>query len=212
MAPIPIVHRDDWLVVVSKPAGVLSVPAPTRRGSSLVDLLTHQLGQRVLAVHRLDEETTGVMVFALRDESKAALEEVFRLHSIRREYLALATAAPAPAAGTIRSNLVERPDGLVVVAPRGGQPAVTHYETIGRRGRCTLVSCRLETGRRNQIRVHLAAMGCVLAGDRKYGYRARSGETFSRVMLHSWRMAFDHPLLAVRIDITVPPAEPELHL
>jgi hypothetical protein len=101
-------------------------------------------------------------------------------------------------------------DGVVRVVARGGQRAVTHYESLDRRGRCTLVKCRLETGRRNQIRVHLAALGCPLAGDRKYGFRARADEHFARVMLHSWRMRFVHPTTGARLELTAPPPEPEL--
>jgi len=151
---------------------------------------------RVLAVHRLDEDTTGAMVFALDDAARAAMEELFRRHAVAREYLALASAAPSPPAGRVESQLVEGDDGVVRVAARGGQRAVTHYETIARRERCTLLRCRLETGRRNQIRAHLAALGCPLAGDRKYGFRARGDERFPRVMLHSWRLRFAHPFRA----------------
>jgi 23S rRNA-/tRNA-specific pseudouridylate synthase len=82
---------------------------------------------------------------------------------------------------------------------------VTHYESIGRRGRCTLLLCRLETGRRNQIRAHLAALGCPLAGDRKYGFRARGDERFPHVMLHSWRLRFLHPVTGCELAVEAPP-------
>jgi len=205
MADVPILFRDDRLVVVDKPAGTLVVPAPGRRGETLVDRLTRELGRRALAVHRLDEDTTGAMVFALDDETRAAMEELFRRHEVAREYLALASAAPSPPAGRVESQLVEGDDGIVRVAARGGQRAVTHYETIARRGRCTLLRCQLETGRRNQIRAHLAALGCPLAGDRKYGFRARGDERFPRVMLHSWRLRFAHPFAAPAVVAEAPP-------
>ena len=193
MPDVPVLYEDDALVVVDKPKGVLVVPARGRTGPTLVDLLTQQLGRRVYAVHRLDEETTGCIVFATDEQMREPLERVFRTHTAHREYLALATATPSPEAGRIEANLQEGKDGVVRVVPRGGQRAVTHYEAIARRGRCCLVRCRIETGRRNQIRVHLAALGCPVAGDRKYGYRARSGESYPRVMLHSWRLEFRHP-------------------
>jgi 23S rRNA pseudouridine1911/1915/1917 synthase len=205
MADVPILHRDDRLVVVDKPAGILVVPAPGRRGETLVDRLTRQLGHRVFAVHRLDEDTTGAMVFALDDEARAALEELFRRHAVTRDYLALASAAPSPPSGRIESQLAEGDDGVVRVVTRGGQRAVTHYETIARRGRCTLVRCRLETGKRNQIRAHLAALGCPIAGDRKYGFRARADERFPRVMLHSWRLRLPHPLRDGEVVVEAPP-------
>ncbi|MFN9946314.1 MAG: RluA family pseudouridine synthase [Planctomycetota bacterium] len=209
MRDIPILHQDDHLVVVAKPAGILVVEAPGRRGPTLVDALTRQLGTRVQAVHRLDEDTTGAMVFALDAEARAGLDELFRRHAVTREYLALASAAPSPPAGRIESQLAEDAAGIVRVVRSGGERAVTHYETLDRRGRCTLRLCRLEPGRRNQIRAHLAALGCPLAGDRKYGFRARSDERFPRVMLHSWRLRFAHPLSGVEVAFAAPP-EPAL--
>lgn len=210
MSEVPVLHADDHLVIVDKPADILVVQAPGRRGPTLVDRLSQQLGRPVQAVHRLDEETTGAMVFAVTDEGRVAMEGLFRTKAVRREYLALAAAAPNPPAGRIESGLEVGSDGVVRVVTRGGERAVTHYETLARRARCTLLSCRLETGRRNQIRAHLAAMGCPLAGDRKYGYRPRPGEHFARVMLHSWRLAFEHPLLGVPVRLEVAPAELDL--
>ena len=205
--PIEVVHRDEHLAIVDKPAGVLVVPAAGRRAPTVIDLLTEQMQRRVVAVHRLDEDTTGALVVALDDEARVGLERLFRDHAVTREYLALVAAAPSPASGRINANVAEGEDGVVRVATRGGQRAITHYETIGRRDHCTLVRCRLETGRRNQIRVHLAALGSPLAGDRKYGYRSRPGERFARVMLHSWRVEFRHPILGTPVAVVVDPAE-----
>lgn len=210
MRDVAVLHLDDHLVVVDKPSGVLVVPAPGRKGPCLVDLVSAQLGRPAQAVHRLDEETTGALVLALDDPARTAMEELFRVHAVHREYLALLAAAPSPPAGRIEAALAEGADGIMRVVPRGGVRAITHYETIERRGRCALVRCRLETGRRNQIRVHMAALGCPLAGDRKYGFRARSGEQFPRVMLHSWRLRFTHPIHGSAVDVTVPPAETTL--
>ena len=211
MTEVPVVHRDAHLAIVDKPRGTLVVPAPGRTGATLVDLLARQFGQRVLAVHRLDEDTTGALIVAFDESTLAALTELFRRHQVERHYLALLSAAPSPPAGRIAANLDESGD-LVRVVPRGGRTAVTHYETVARRGRCTLVRCRLETGRRNQIRVHFAALGCPLAGDRKYGYRQRPGERFPRVMLHSHRIRFVHPVTSSHLDFEVPPPEAELRV
>jgi 23S rRNA pseudouridine1911/1915/1917 synthase len=120
----------------------------------------------------------------------------------QRDYLALTTAVPSPESGCIESNLEEGRDGIVRVVRRGGRRGVTHYETVARRGRGSLVRCRLETGRRNQIRVHLSALGCPIAGDRKYGYRARRGESFPRVMLHSWRLELAHPIYGAKVSVS----------
>lgn len=210
MTGVPILYRDEHLVVVDKPAGVLVVAAPGRSGPTLLDLLTRQLGQRVHAVHRLDEDTTGCLLLALDEATRASLERAFREHEVERDYLALTSAVPSPEAGRIEANLEEGSDGVVRVVTRGGRSAVTHYQTLARRGRCCLVRCRLETGRRNQIRVHFAALGCPLAGDRKYGYRSRPGETFSRPMLHSWRLSLAHPFGGQRIEVVCAPADPNL--
>lgn len=207
---VPVLHRDDHLLVVDKPDGVLVVPAAGRPEPCLVDLLTQQLGQRVFAVHRLDEDTTGCIAFALDEHSRGALEATFRDHAAVRDYLALTTAVPSPESGCIESQLEEGADGVVRVVRRGGKRAVTHYEALARNGRGSLVRCRLETGRRNQIRVHLAALGCPVAGDRKYGYRARAGERFGRVMLHSWSLSVPHPVTAAMVEVSCDARESEL--
>lgn len=208
--PLRILHHEAGLVVVDKPAGLLVVPAPGRSGRTLIDRTAQQLGCKAFAVHRLDEDTTGAMVVALDDEMRVAMESLFRAHAVQRDYLALLSSAPSPAAGRIEASLEVGGDGIVRVAKVGGQRAITHYATLGRRDRCTLVRCRLETGRRNQIRAHMAALGSPLAGDRKYGWRARQGESFPRVMLHSWRLAFRHPGTGSEVQVEVPPAEPAL--
>lgn len=206
---IAIHHQDEHLVVIDKPPGILVVAAPGRSGATLVDRLRQQLQRDVFAVHRLDEETSGAMVFALSSECQTALEGMFRDHQLIRTYLALVTNVPSPPAGRIRSRLAEQ-GGIVRVVARGGEVAITEYQVLSRRGRCCLVQCRLETGRRNQIRVHMAELGCPVAGDRKYGYRARPGEGFPRVMLHSHRIVFAHPMLGTSIDVIVEAPETDL--
>ncbi|MFK7739400.1 MAG: RluA family pseudouridine synthase [Planctomycetota bacterium] len=210
MRELVLLHEDEHLVVVNKPAGMLVVPAPGRTGATVGDVLQRQLHRPVHAVHRIDEETTGCLLYALDEAAKAALDTMFRAHSIERDYLALCTSVPSPASGCLESQLLEGSDGIVRVVRRGGKRAVTHYETMRRDRRTALVRCRLETGRRNQIRAHLAALGCPIAGDRKYGYRARAGESHPRVMLHSWCVTFRHPILGHYLRIEAEPAEGEL--
>jgi 23S rRNA pseudouridine1911/1915/1917 synthase len=210
MVEIAILHADEHLLVVDKPPGLLTVAAPGRSGPTVLDLLAGQLGCRPLPVHRLDEETSGVLVVALTGPAREALEGLFRRHAIERHYLALVAGTPSPPAGRIQGRLREV-EGVVRVVTHGGEKAITEYRVLARRGRCSLVTCRLETGRRNQIRVHMAGLGCPVAGDRKYGYRARSGERFPRVMLHSWWTKFTHPLTGEQVDVQVLASEPELH-
>ena len=129
--PIPILHQDEHLLVVDKPARMLVVPAPGRSGSTVVDRLQQQLGSRVYAVHRLDEDTTGVLALARSQEAKEALEEIFRAHQAERLYLAVVCRAPSPPAGRIESRLRENERGVVQSVTRGpGQYAVTHYRTM----------------------------------------------------------------------------------
>jgi 23S rRNA pseudouridine1911/1915/1917 synthase len=210
MDPIPILHQDEHLLVVDKPPGALVVPAPGRGGATVVDRVSLALGERLAAVHRLDEETSGVLVLARTEAGRTGMERLFEQHALERIYLALVVGTPSPPAGRIRSRVREGADGVVRVVTRGGQVAVTGYEVVGRVGRCSLVRCRLETGRRNQIRVHLSALGCPLAGDRKYGYRSRPDERFPRTMLHSFRIAFRHPVLDRDVAVEVAPPEPGL--
>jgi RluA family pseudouridine synthase len=207
MAGVPVLHRDDELAVVDKPVGLLVVQAPGRSAPSLVDVLSAQFGQRVFAVHRLDEETSGCVVVALAEPTRRALDDMFRRHAVERDYLALLTAVPSPQSGRVESRLGEDAQGVVRVVSRGGRTAVTHYRTLTRRERCCLVHCRLETGRRNQIRVHMAALGCPVAGDRKYGYRKREGESFERVMLHSWRLRLTHPVSGAALAVSCEPED-----
>lgn len=208
-ANIPRLFEDEELVVVDKPAGRLVVPAPGRRGPTVVDLVTRAIGGPVRAVHRLDEDTTGVLVLARTERAARALEGQFRRHDCERTYRALVTRMPSPPAGRLRSWLRERPDGIVESRARGpGLEAVTDYTALRRVGRYTLVECRPATGRRNQIRVHLAELGCPIVGDRKYGFRGAN--PFGRVVLHALRIRFRHPRTGEMVEVEAAPREPEL--
>lgn len=209
-AKLPILHLDDHLVVVDKPPGILVVPAPGRGGATVVDLLGRQLGERVFAVHRLDEDTSGALVLARTEAARAGLDRLFAEHGAARTYHALLSHAPQPPAGRIESRLAEGADGVVRSVPRGGERAVTRYRTLCRRGRWTLVEVQPETGRRNQIRVHMAELGCPLVGDRKYGFRVRGGPAVGRVMLHAAALEFDHPVTGERVAVRCEAPEAEL--
>ncbi len=212
MKPIPILYQDESLIAVDKPAGMLVVQAPGRRGTTVVEALTRQLGHRVYALHRLDESVTGVLVLAATQEAREPLEQIFRTHAATRIYRALLSRAPSPPAGKITSRLQEK-DGIVrSVASGPGQKATTLYRILQRQGKHTLVQCELETGRRNQIRVHMADIGCPIVGDRKYGYRVRGGQAYPRPMLHAYQVAFVHPITGEKLQIEAQPSEKDLQL
>lgn len=209
-----IVFVDSQIVVVDKPSGISSVPfegkgaarsassgrEPVERGT-LVDALSALLGQRKLeVVHRIDKETSGLIVFARTPDAARGLANQFRFHTVHRRYWALVQGQAR--ASTIRSFLIsDRGDGLRGTAPRGwrvvpgeGQEAVTHVSVIEELAGPTLVECRLETGRTHQIRIHLSESGHPLLGERLY-VRDYTGPVIPapRVMLHAAELGFKHP-------------------
>lgn len=208
---VPLLFADDAVLVVAKPAGILVVPAPGHGGPTVVDLVSRSVGTRVRAVHRLDRDTTGVLVLARTEASESWLETVFREHRAERTYLALLSHTPSPTAGRVESRLRVGKDGIVRSVPRGGEFASTDYRVLARRGDDVLVECRLQTGRRNQIRVHMQDLGCPLCGDRKYGWRARRGAAFPRVMLHAERIVLPRADGRPTVDVQVDAPEPALH-
>ncbi len=196
---------------MNKPPRRLVVSAPGRSGRTVVDELRSRAGLPVHAVHRLDEDVTGVLVLAVGDEARGPLEQVFREHRAERVYLALLSRAPSPPAGRVESRLREEPSGLVRSVVTGpGQTAVTEYRMLRRVGRHALVECRLKTGRRNQIRVHMADLGCPIVGDRKYGFRTRGAGSWKRPLLHAWSVRFRHPATGEEVFVQVDPPEKEL--
>ena len=196
-----VLYEDPDVLVVDKPAGLLTVPTEAREKDTLwtraIHYLQHRYGGRPYAgiVHRLDRDTSGALVFARNRPALHALQERFRRHAIEREYVALVEGA-LPDRGTFDADLVRRPGLRRSVAKPGqeGKRAVTRFQTIERLAGATLVSIRPETGRTHQIRVHFAAAGHPILGDRVYG-PAAAGRTRSpeRQLLHARRLGFSHP-------------------
>jgi len=207
---VPIRYEDEHLVVIVKPAGVLTHPTAGRRGGTLVNRL---LGMGVpLApaggplrpgiVHRLDAGTSGLMVVAKTDEAYAGLRSMFRNHDVQRVYLALARGAVADDSFAVDAPLGRRAAKIVVDAT-GGRRAETGFEVRERLEGATLLEAFPRTGRTHQIRVHLAAIGHPILGDRAYGGGGDDARRIGleRPFLHAWRLSFAHPLDPERVEI-----------
>lgn len=179
-----IAHEDDHVIVVDKPTGLLSAPTPESDRSNLADLLARRFGgRRVWVVHRLDMETSGLLVFAKTSDANRGLAELFRTHDVDREYLAVVEGDVGTAS--------QRVD-----APIAGRSAVTHVSVLQTQTSTSLVRVRLETGRTHQVRLHMRGLGHPVCGDRRYGER-RTGSA-PRLALHATRLGFVHPVTGER--------------
>lgn len=208
--PLTVAFEDEHLIVVDKPAGLVVHPAAGNLDGTLVNALLHHCGgslsgiggvARPGIVHRIDKDTSGLMVAAKTDRTHEGLAKQFAAHSIDRRYKAITGGVPRPAAGTVDAPLARSAANRkkIAIAP-GGKRAVTHYATITPLRDAALVECRLETGRTHQVRVHMASLGHALLGDPAYG-RSRGAtkallETlgFRRQALHAARLGFIHPV------------------
>jgi 23S rRNA pseudouridine1911/1915/1917 synthase len=210
--PLRIAWEDEHLLVVDKAAGVVVHPAPGHVHGTLVHgLLAHDAAggdeERPGIVHRLDRDTSGLMVVARSEEAHRRLQSLVRRHELERRYLALVGGRPRSRRGRIEAPIGrDRRDpfrrSLDTDSPR---PAVTHFELAELLTRHALLDVRLETGRTHQIRVHLAAIGLPVAGDPVYGRPRELG--LERQFLHAFRLAFPHPLTgeAVEAESPLPP-------
>ncbi len=199
-----IVHRDDDLAVIEKPAGLVVHSAPSHRGETLVDLLggiaAGGESGRPGIVHRLDKDTSGLMLVARNDEAHKALAAAVKRREVVREYTALIEGHLGSRTGTIDAPLGRhrRRRTRMAVRGTGSREAVTHFEVIEALPADTLVHARLETGRTHQIRVHFAAIEHPVAGDPEYGSRGRHG--LERQFLHASRLEFTHPVTEGRME------------
>ncbi|HJT39337.1 MAG TPA: RluA family pseudouridine synthase [Sphingobium sp.] len=216
--PLVIVHEDADLIVVDKPAGLVVHPAAGNLDGTLVNALLHHCRGELSGiggvarpgiVHRIDKDTSGLLVVAKSDRAHEGLAQQFKEHSIDRLYAAIVYGVPQPAAGTVdtwiaRSNVDRKK--MAVHREGRGKHAVTHYRMIERLHGAALVECRLETGRTHQVRVHMAHLGHPLIGDPVYG-RERKGfksilETlgFKRQALHAKQLGFIHPVTGQKLS------------
>jgi 23S rRNA pseudouridine1911/1915/1917 synthase len=203
-APVPdfeVVYEDDDLFVVDKPAGLVTHPAPGHRGATLAEALSGRIAggadpERAGIVHRLDRDTSGLLVVARTDEAYAELQRMMRAREITREYLALVGGHPDADSGTIDAPIGRDRARRTVMSTRTDRArgAVTHFEVLERLPRTALLNVRLETGRTHQIRAHLAAIGHPVCGDGAYG-GAKCGQRLGleRQFLHAGKLMFRHP-------------------
>jgi 23S rRNA pseudouridine1911/1915/1917 synthase len=199
-----VVHVDEALAVIDKPAGLVVHAAPSHRGATLVDQLTGLLGggdpQRPGIVHRLDKDTSGLMLVARTDESQAALAKQVAAREVERLYLALARGHLESRSGTIDAPIgrERRSRTRMAVSGAGARQARTHFAVLELLPADSYAEVRLETGRTHQIRAHFAAIGHPLVGDATYG----SGEAYGlrRQFLHAHKLAFVHPVRGERME------------
>jgi 23S rRNA pseudouridine1911/1915/1917 synthase len=216
---LPLLYEDEHLLVVDKPAGLLTVPTPGAADEDTVlervrDYVRHlrPRGGYVERVHRLDRDTTGAVAFALSREARAGLIQLFRTHSIERRYVALVEGSPRGDEGLVDAPLRDAwVSGRKEVAREGEpqKPARTRWRVRERLGGAALLEVELDTGRQHQIRVHLAHLGLPVLGDRVYGGPDRLGLGARRPLLHAGHLAFEHPVTGERV-VASSPLPPDL--
>lgn len=221
-ARIHPVYEDDDLIVVDKPSGLLTVATDDEKLDTLFVRLNEYLQQRgaggkgssahwmtttpserAFVVHRLDRETSGLVLFAKSDAVKRLVQAAWP--TVEKTYMAVTVGRPPRDEGTIRNYLLEDPKTFKVYASRNPQPegheAVTGYRLLRAGEKLALLEIRLETGRKHQIRVHLAGLGCPVYGDRRYGGKAAAG---ARLALHAGGLTFTHPANGERLTLSSP--------
>ena len=216
--PLTIVFEDDHLLVVDKPAGLVVHPAAGNLDGTMVNALLHHCAGRLSGiggvarpgiVHRIDKDTSGLLVVAKTDPAHEALSRQFAAHTVERRYTAVVGGHPIPADGTITGSLARSSANrqkMAIVAEGRGKHAVTHYRTVTPLTDAAKIECRLETGRTHQIRVHMASIGHPLLGDQAYGrtrtpHRAVLSELgFARQALHAATLGFLHPVTQEKLS------------
>lgn len=203
LAGIRIVHEDAYLLVIDKPAGLLTVATESEKTDTAFARLSEHLAQRnagrPFVVHRLDRDTSGLLLFARTEEVRDELQANW--DAVTKAYLAVVEGTPHEAEGVVENYLTEGRDLRVRASKHPGKDAkraVSRYKVRESRGGYSLVEVTLDTGRKHQIRVHMAGLGCPVAGDKMYGAKTNPAR---RLCLHAWRLAFDHPTTDERVEL-----------
>jgi 23S rRNA pseudouridine1911/1915/1917 synthase len=205
---VHIIFEDNALLVVNKPPGLLTIATQTEKEKTLYFRLNHYLREktkgkeRVFVVHRLDREVSGLIVFAKTEELKLKLQKNW--NRFEKIYYAVVEGAPPKNSGVVQSFITEDRIGNASSGPetRDSKEAITHYEVLQSLGRYTLIQIQLETGRKNQIRVHMNDIGCPVAGDDKYGAKSNP---IDRLALHAAKIRFAHPVSGEPLAFELPP-------
>jgi len=188
---VKLLYSDKHIVVVDKPCGLLSVATDFKSKRTMHAILKKHFEKgKIYPVHRLDQDTSGLLVFALNETARDFLKKEFEERRPKRRYVALVEGVVATPSGVWRSNLTEGEDYVVRETEGEGKLAVTHYKVLKKGKRSTLLELKLETGRKNQIRVHCQAAGVPVLGDKKYGSKSNP---FRRLMLHAFELTINHP-------------------
>jgi 23S rRNA pseudouridine1911/1915/1917 synthase len=202
---ITILYEDRYLVAIDKPINLLSVPldAPSNKRHALGILREHYQTDQIFAVHRIDRETSGALIFARGMQSKEKLDLMFEKHDLKREYLAVLEGRLPSDRGKWECYLKELPsfDVQITHDPNEGKQAITYFEVLRRSNKYTYVRLQLETGRKHQIRVHCKNAGCPVLGDARYG---SSENPIHRMCLHARQIALIHPMTNQKLCIMSP--------
>jgi RluA family pseudouridine synthase len=194
--PFRIIHEDRDILVIDKPAGLLTSTVPREKRPTALKHVRQYIERtdpraRVGLIHRLDRDASGLLIFSKNHQAYVSLKQQFFKHTVERIYLALVHGVPTPRQGTITSRLVERADGTVYSThdPRKGELAITHYQTVSQHKKQSLLRVKLETGKKHQIRVHLSERGVPIVNDPMYG----DGKPNGRLMLIAAELTIEHP-------------------
>lgn len=204
--PVPVVFEDSYLLVVDKPAGLVVHPGAGNRSGTLVNALLSrgvtggEDPERPGVVHRLDRDTSGLMVLVKDEEAYSGLVAALQARRVRRIYRALVVGEGLPATGTVDSPVGRDPENPTLMAAGVGRQAVTHFEVLREAAGHTMLRARLETGRTHQIRVHLSAIAHSVYADPLYG-EAVPGR---RLWLHAERLGFEHPVSGEEMEFEAP--------